>query len=482
MTPNPILQWSKPRGAGRPASAVAAVLAMLALALVGCAAGTDYVPGPVPIAEGWRAPSASSASADPAWWTAAEDPILDSLVKAALSDNLDIEAALARLDQARGALGAARAALAPGGSLEASASRSRQSLEQGLGQLAGAAPDFARTGNAFDLTLGPSWEVDLAGGLRRYKQAAHYDAEAAAASVAAARSAIAAETVEAYVLLRITQERRVIAGRQSQASARLTALVAQRLEAGLSSRLEFEQSQTAQAAVEATLPALDAAIEGQMNRLAVLCGRPVQTERDALQRLGVAPRLAAPGLGTPEQMLRRRPDLRVAERRLAASHARIGGALAEYYPKVSVSALAGFQSGSTGSLLTDRASVLSGVAGLRWRLFDFARIDAEVASARGAEREALSVYRQGVLRAAEEVETAMAQSLAGDVRLKDHSRESQAAERARDLAQVAWKGGVVSVTEVLEADRRQLQAQNALASANSDRLLAVIAVHRALGG
>ncbi|WP_423602469.1 efflux transporter outer membrane subunit [Sphingomonas sp. MS122] len=459
-----------------------ALALVLFLPLAACVAGTDYRAPSIAVAPGWRGPPSVPAGAEGVWWKAFGDPVLDRLIETALAQNLDIEQALARVDQARAALRGAGAALLPGGGVEANAARVRQSTETGLGQLVGLAPGIDRGVSQFDLSAGASWELDLAGGLRRGREAAAYEFQAAEATGAAMRLTVAGEVADAYVQLRALQAQRGIAREQTAAADRLAALAAQRLALGEASRRESEQANAAAEATRATIAPLEARIEAQLNRLAVLLGREPQADRLGLDKDAPLPRGALDGAGTPADLLRRRPDLVAAERRLAASHARIGAALAEYYPRLSLSALFGFQSNAAANLLTGGAHVIQGAAGLRWRLFDFPRIDAEVAGARGGEREALAAYRQAVLRAAEDVETSFAAFTQHRARGEVLGRQVAAQQRARALAEQAWRAGEVSLIEVLQADRDLLAARSALAGAEAEAARSLIACRRALGG
>jgi outer membrane protein TolC len=185
---------------------------------------------------------------------------------------------------------------------------------------------------------------------------------------------------------------------------------------------------------------------------------------------------------TPADLLRRRPDVVAAEQRLIASNARIGSAIAEYYPHVSLGGMLSFMSVGTGNLFTGGALQSAGVAGLRWRLFDFGRVDAEVAIARGKQAEALSRYRSAILRASEDVETALSRYVHGGNEVEALERQITALRVAREQAQFAYQNGVVGLIEVLDADRELLDASDRLAKAKADQSRASVAVFRALGG
>jgi outer membrane protein TolC len=191
---------------------------------------------------------------------------------------------------------------------------------------------------------------------------------------------------------------------------------------------------------------------------------------------------AIPGDEQPTDMLRRRPDIIAAERRLAASNERIGAAISEYYPKISLSGALGFDSLNASYLFTSGAFQPIGGGALRWRLFDFGKVAAEVAKARGADAEALAVYRNTVLRAAEDVENALsglAQTEADMIELQD---EVQSLVKARDLAEQAYRAGSITLTDVLDANRQLLVAQDELDANRADAARSAVGVFRALGG
>lgn len=180
--------------------------------------------------------------------------------------------------------------------------------------------------------------------------------------------------------------------------------------------------------------------------------------------------------------MRRRPDLFAAERRLAASSARIGVALSEYYPHLSLNGLLGFASIGTGGLFTSADLQASGGAGLRWRLFDFGRVDAEVAQARGREAEALAQFRGSVLSATAEVETAIARLAETRSEITLREREVASLTRARDQTRQGYQGGALALVDVLDADRALLEAEDRLVGARADAARASVAAVRALGG
>ncbi|AGH51676.1 MULTISPECIES: efflux transporter outer membrane subunit [Sphingomonadales] len=457
--------------------------ALIGLALLGgCAAGTEYRRPALPLPAAFHnAPLIVEPGGRP-WWRDFADPMLDDLVARGLKGGFDVEAAMARVDQARAAAGSARAARMPSGSLDGSAVRTRQSLRAGLGQIADYVPDFDRTQDSFELVGGASWELDLAGGLKRGREAAVAELEAAVADSQAVRLTVAAEIGDAYILLRSAQRRRSIAVDQAAAAQKLENIVRARFVHGAAARFELDQSRASTAAISAGIAEFDQAAQAQLARLAVLAGGLPDSVVQALERPEPVPVAGFAAMGLPADLMRRRPDLVAAERRVAAGHARLGVALAEYYPKFTLSGLLGFQGNDAGRLISGPASVVQGGLGLRWRLFDFGRVDAEVARAKGAEREAIAQFRNAALRAAEDVERAVVAWRTAREREAVHAEEVRAATAACDALDRAYRAGHVSLAELVEAQRRVLQAADALALAQGDAARATVAGWRAFGG
>ncbi|VVM69005.1 Outer membrane protein OprM [Pseudomonas fluorescens] len=458
--------------------------------IAGCAVGPEYQRPEAPLSNGYMgqatveqrlgAPQASLV----AWWEGFGDPQLADFVSKALAQNLDLAQAAARVTQARAGLGAANAALLPSGNISGQAARSYQSIETPLGQVLNSTPGFDRYGSSYELNLDASWEVDVFGGLRRGREAALAEYQASEAGAAATRLAIAAQTADIYITVRGLQSRLDIANRQVKTQEQLLEKVQLLYGKGLAASYEVRQTEGALSQVRATVPALQTGLDAAMNALDVILGTPPGTHRTQLASQGTIP--LAPQLrdtGTPADLLRRRPDLIVAERHLAASNARIGAATAEYYPKFSLSALLGSATAvSGGNLFTGGASQSAGVLGLRWRLFDFGRINAQIDQAKGQEAEALAAYRQSVLRATEDVENAFSALVNREVQATTLTTGEDALTQARQSSFTAYQKGTASLIDVLHADETLLRSSDARAQARTESARAAVAAFRALGG
>ena len=456
----------------------------------GCAVGPDYIRPASPMPDRYLGQTAveqrhAGATADLiAWWGGFGDPKLSRFVTLALEQNLDLAQAAARVTQARAGLGAANAALLPSGTINAQGARAYQSVETPLGQVLNSNPDFDSHGNAYETNLGVGWEIDVFGGLRRGREAATAEYQASNAGAAATRLAVAAQTADIYIGIRGLQTRLDVARKQVQTQQELLSTINLLYGKGLAAELQVRQVEGALAQVRASVPVLEAGLDTAMNALDVMLGTAPGTHREELasaSAIPAAPQIAA--TGTPGDLLRRRPDLIVAERRLAASNARIGVAIAEYYPKLSLSGLiGGATSVSAGNVFSGGASQAAGVLGLRWRLFDFGRINAQVDLAKGQEAEALAAYRLAVLRATEDVENAFAALVKREDQAGILAQGVDSLGRARGASFAAYQKGVVSLIEVLQADENLLRAADMKAQAQTESARAAVAAFKALGG
>jgi outer membrane protein TolC len=283
--------------------------------------------------------------------------------------------------------------------------------------------------------------------------------------------------------IRGAQARLSFANDQVSIDKHLVDLVQQRRDAGIASDRELAQAQALLSQAKATIPLITVSLERQLNRLDVLMGAQPGTyaaELSAVADIPEVPEIS--GYGTPADLLRRRPDIIAAERMVAASNARIGQALADYYPKLSLSSIVGSQALAPGHLFEQQGFQPVSVVGLRWRLFDFGAVAAEVKRARGANAEALIQYQSAALHAAEDVENAFSLLVQSEHRCNEIVREIAELQRVRDLSEQSYSAGVIGLTDVLDADRQLLAAKDDLAVARESAARAAIGSYRALGG
>lgn len=439
--------------------------------LGGCRAGPDYHPQsaaalsvPVAFLHGVEAPADQEGEAD--WWRRFDDPALAPLIARAVAGNTDIAAAAARLQQAREGLRQAQAQFAPTISTSGSAGRLFNS----------AAPDS----DSFSQSLDARWTADLFGGLGRGRQASAALLEAARYSLADVQRAILAELARNLVDARTTALRLDIARDTLRTQDDNLVIAGFRVRAGLVSALDEEQARSQRAATAASIPLLVRTEAAARNRVAVLAGMAPEAIDPLLGKSSQVP--AAPGLavGAPLDLLRRRPDLRAAERRLAAASARIGVAEAQLYPALVLTGNLGTTSNSIRTL-TD---VVTGqvFASLSATIFDGGRLRSVVRQRRGEAEESLADYRGRVLGALEDVENAMVTRETSDTRLVELGHQVAAADAAARLARSNYRAGLTDFRTLLDAERTLLSARDSEASARGDRAKAAIQLYLALGG
>lgn len=454
------------------------------LLLSGCAAvGPNYVAPKIAAPAVFPAATAADAAQiEPsAWWSALGDPDLSAAVRRALAANPELDVAAARIRQARAGLAGVAALQYPIGGLTALAGRGQDSRRSPEGELLSAFHAPIRS----DLYAGVAsigWETDLFGAVRRGKEAKAAGVELEQQRLRATRVVLAAETGRAYATLRGLQIRRALLDQRLATAQRQLDLAQRRLAEGRASALDVRRGEAELAQLRLAVPALDGAITAALDALDTLEAQPLGASRALLSTPPSLPQaLPARVLETPATVIARRPDVAAAERAVAEAHAGIGVAVAEYYPSVRLDALAGLSSAQSQHILDQDAGLSLGLVSLRWRLLDWKRIDADVAQAKGQYAEALAVYRGATLKAAGEIDSAMASLSASGEAIRQAGALQHAAAQAETLAQRGHDEGEIALTPVLEARARRLAAEDQVAASRLDAVLAAIDLYRALG-
>ena len=446
---------------------------VLLLALGGCAAvGPDYQAPSMPLPAAW---SSGSAHADDIseWWKRLRDPTLDQLIAQALAASPDLRVAQARLREARARRALAGAEQSPSVTASAAASRSKGSRNAG----GGTSRDLYNAG--FDA----SWEPDVFGATRRGIEAAQADLQASAASLDNTRVSLVAEVARNYVELRGYQARLGIARANLESQSETLQLTEWRAQAGLGSSLEVEQARGNREQTRAQIPTLETGLAEAEHRLALLLGQAPASLHAQLAPAAALPRIPdALAVGIPADTLRRRPDVRAAERRLAAETARIGVAEAARYPGFRLTGSIGLEALQAGDLLSASSlghSLLAGVAGT---LFDGGRLRQRVEIQNAVQEQALASYQGTVLAALQEVEDALV-ALANSRQRQDAlGRAAEAARNAALLARQRYSSGLIDFQNVLDSERSLLNVEDSLASSGVARATALIQLYKALGG
>jgi multidrug efflux system outer membrane protein len=454
-----------------------AVVLMLAIVATSCATRASRYTAPAPARAEMPAldPALFDGSAyDPRWWTEFEDPALEALEAAALEVNHDIRIAVARLAQARAVFDDTRLDQYPTVTAGALVDR-REQVQPGVSDEPVATTAYRAGFDAF-------WELDLFGRVRSAVSAASADADAFAASLEDVRVLVAAEVARNYFELRGLQHRLAVAERSLENQRQTLRLTEVRRDAGFGETFDVASASARVAAIEASLPPLRAAMAAREHRLAVLTGaRPGALAVDVSPR-PYPPLVKALPVGDPAELLKQRPDVRAAERRLAAAAAREGVAYAELFPRVTISGFLGLVAGRGNLFGTSDSRAWAVTPALQWAAFDLGSARARLRGAEAGTREALALYQQTVLTALEEASNAFVsyreqqQTL---LKLNDQARESA---RAAEIARVRYREGVTDFLNLLDAERTELAAQDAVAAAEADVFTGAVAVYKALGG
>jgi multidrug efflux system outer membrane protein len=454
------------------------VVAAAAL-LAGCAVGPDYrepkleLPQRFDSAETTRY---STADADLArFWTVFGDAQLDQLVSRALYTNHDLRIALARVNEARALRGAARLDLGP--TVTAGAGYADQHLS------ASQAGDGPRNVSGYGASFDAFWELDLFGRARRALEASNADLEAAAADLGDVEVSLIAELSRTYFELRGDQQRLAVAQRNVANQTETLALTQARLEGGAGTELDTSRATAQLASTRASIAPLQAAVARAIHRLGLLSGLTPDALRAQLELpadLPAVPELTA--VADPAQLLRRRPDIRVSERALAAATARIGVAVADLFPRVTFTGSIGVAAASFNSLNDSGSGTHFIGPGISWAAFDLGRVRARIAAARAHGEGALAGYEQTVLRALQETEDALVTHARSRDRLRELTQAAAASQTAARLARLRYENGAVDFLQVLDAERSLLQAEDSLAQSRTETATSLVAVYKALGG
>jgi len=483
------------RAASRPASTVPLAKIALALgalasgALAGCmAVGPDYQPPEMATPAGWRETEDSrlveKASADPnaaaphldAWWSRLHDPTLDDLVVRASHQGLDLKEALARIREARALRGVVGADRFPTLDGAASYRRSGESDNTPFGS-------FVPDNGVFSVGFDAAWEIDLWGRVRRGVEAADADLAAQYEDARDVALSVTAEVALRYVEMRSFQRRLAIARQNVDLQEQTLSVVRGRFESGMVGALDVAQASTVVESTRANVPALEAGVRITENRLAVLIGLPpgaLAEELKEVRPVPVAPLEIAVGL--PADLLRRRPDVRRAERVLAAETARIGVAKGDLYPRLSLSGSLGLASEDIADLLHRRSMFWGFGPDLRWNLFDAGRLRELVEAQDARAEQARLRWERTVLNALEECEAAMTAFVREQVRRTSLLEAATQARRAVELAQTQYTNGLSDFQIVLDSEREVASLEDDLATSDAAVTTHVIRLYKALGG
>jgi NodT family efflux transporter outer membrane factor (OMF) lipoprotein len=435
--------------------------AAVLLAVAGCNVGPDHATLPVHAPAAWPEPLEAGLSAETTdlheWWRGFNDPTLDSLVDRALTGSLDLREAAARVHEARGLRGISAADQFPTVDVNGSATSQHFSKNSfgGVGGGPGETSDFYHAG--FDAV----WELDVFGRVRRSVEAADADVDAAEESQRDARVVLVAEVARNYTEYRSAQARLAIAHENVRIQDETLGLSRDRLGAGLGSELQVSQALAQLETSRSVIPALAQALKQSAFRLDILLGLVPGTLTPELEAgAPVPPTPAAVPIGLPAELLRRRPDIRRAERSVAAATARIGVATADLYPRFTLSGSFALESTQFGNLFHgDSRTWSAGPLAVRWPIFDAGRIRSNIQVQEARQEQTLVAYERTVLQAYEEVANALVA-----------------------YARIRERRGLTDFLNVLDTQRALFVLQDQLAESQAGVTTSLVALYKALGG
>ena len=453
------------------AAAVAAIVA-------GCAVGPNYKRPNTPVAPQYAGAEASTYSSDghiqAKFWTEFDDDTLNQLVDEALLANHDLRIALGHLVEARAARHESLYDLGP--TVTASGGHTNELVPK-------VQAGFPFSTSYYDAGFDATWELDLFGRVRRGVEARTAELQGAEASLQDAQVSVTAEVARTYFELRGQQTQLAVAQRNVINQSDTLKLTQARLDAGRGTELDTSRAQAQLSTTLSTIAPLQAAVARSIHRLGVLTGRDPNALTSLLSEphdLPELPRITA--IGDPASLLRRRPDIRVAERQLAASTALVGVAIGDYFPKVTFTGNFTYSAASPGNLGTGPSRSYVVGPGISWAAFDLGRVHAQVAQAHARDDVALATYEQTVLRALEDTENSLVTHARDRDSLEHVQQAAEASATAAKLARTRYEGGYVDFLEVLDAERTQLVAEDQLAQSRTATATSLIAVYKALGG
>ena len=459
--------------------ATTAGILLVLVALTGCAVGPNYQEPPANVSGGFangNQAGFSNAEVEVSWWRGFNDERLDHLIELGLAGNHDLRVATARLREARALRSEIELDRFPTVTSQGFYSSNRESEVRAPGVR-------DRDLDLYNVGFDATWELDFFGRVRRSVEAATATVEAQEASRRDVVVSLLSEIARNYLELRGAQNQLDVARRNAQNQRETLNVTLRLLEAGRGTELDTSRAQAQLNATLATIPPLESTIKRATYRLGVLTGQqPTALEQELLVALPLPeiPKLVT--LGQPEDLLRRRPDIRIAERSLAAATASIGVAVADLFPRVTFIGNVALEAGSFSNIGARGSDTFSFGPRISWAAFDLGRVRARIRQADARAEAALAQYEQRVLIALEETEDSLVDFGRQQTR-REYLRESaQASEKATALARLRYQYGVADFLTVLDAERTLLQAQDQLAQSETNTATALIALYKALGG
>lgn len=451
------------------------------LVLAGCAVGPNYHSPEVALPSSYLEPhekTPDDLSDLKEWWTSFNDPLLNVLIHEAISQNLDLKIAVEKIHQVRSEYQIEAAELYPKVDLTAEQKRSR--ISQNLFDSSFLGPPLQ---SYYKVGFDASWEIDIFGKRRRAKERAYYEYEAEVESARDVYITLLAEIAATYIEIRGYQQKIALAKREIYIQKERLGLAETRFAAGLESEINARTFEINLEETEAVLPSLETGYRKTLHRLAVLLGKPPEALQGDFEEKRAIPISDTPiPVGLPSDLLRRRPDIRRAERTLAAATANIGEAIADLFPRVSLLGSFGFESDHRANWIKAQSRAWSFGPNIDWPIIYFGRIRANIRAQNAKQQQALLNYEQTILTSLEDVENNLVAYYKEEERTHRYTMQVDAARRKYELTRDKYLSGLVDFSSLLEADSALVSSENNLAGSKQSLSTHLVALYKSLGG
>jgi len=456
-------------------------LTLFLLFLTGCAVGPNYQTPQIALPTEYETQASLSEEEEVelrSWWTQFEDPQLNVFIHEAIAQNLDFKIALEKINQVRAQYQIKAAELAP--KVDMTVEERRTRISQNLFDSTFLGPPLQ---NFYKVGFDASWEIDIFGKRRREKESAFYEYEAERENARDVYITLLSEVARHYIEIRSLKHQIHITKRQVFIQRELLDLTESLTEAGLSSEIDLQAIRATLEATRARLPPLETTLKETIHGLAVLLGKAPENFEDELTNEAPIPFSTQEiPVGLPSDLLRRRPDIRRAERQLAAATANVGSAIADLFPRFSLIGDFGFQSNSSARWLKAQSRTWSFGPNMDWPLFYFGRIRENIRTQNALQEQALLSYEQTILTALEDVENSLVGYYKEEERRSRLIQEVEAKHRIYELKRDLYLSGLADFQAFLQADQELLDAQNSLISSTETLSTNLVALYKALGG
>lgn len=445
-----------------------------ALMVSGCMLGPDYQQPDAPLESDWIEVDdplvSSEPPADPKWWQSAfHDPVLDGLVDMALKENLTLRSAALRVLQSQQQL-----AIVIG---------NQYPQQQQATGLASRQRENGETFNNYNLGFNLTWEVDFWGNFRRQVESASAELDASVADYDGAMVSLLSQVAQNYILIRTYQAQLVVAENNIKLQRESLRIARAKLNAGAVSELDADQAETLLNNTIASVPALETSLQQVKNSLAILLGKPPQNMNYLLGDKGEIPTPQAMiAVGMPQNIIRQRPDIRSAERQLAAQSAQIGVAVTELYPSFSIGGSIGSSAMQTSDLFTSNSESWNLFGAFQWNILNYGRLQSNVRLQDARFQQLLVDYQNTVLQAQGDVENAIVAYLKSYQQLASYQLAAAASRRSVAASTTQYDNGLISFNTVISTLSADVQQQDLLTSAQGNVATNLVQVYRALGG